>query len=76
MSEKNGKKVEDLEYTVKWVSRNLRDYGNCYVGKECSDDLLMRLTFDGYNVITTKSESGIILKLLNQEDFKNKEILK
>lgn len=50
---------------VLWVKRNLLDYGNCYVGKKCSRELIKELRAFKIAVKKVKSDSGWILVKAN-----------
>ena len=50
---------------VLWVKRNLLEYGNCYVGKKCSRQLIKELKAFKIAVNKVKCDSGWILVKAN-----------
>ena len=48
---------------VVWVSRNLKWYGNCFLGKSVSPKLMQELKERGFNVVKTKKPSGMWLEV-------------
>ena len=61
------KQNKDACPEVVWVSRNLKWYGNCFLGKSVSPKLMQELKERGLDVVKTKKPSGMWLELKEVE---------